>query len=113
MCLLTFGIVQPAFAERTWGEVGLDTVEGAGKGGLWGGVIGAAYVASVFFSGGGTLPLLPYVLGVAAAGAGIGGVAGAAGQKEKIDALGTEALVGVGLTSLAGQKPVPQPVPQK
>ena len=80
VCVMTFAVVQPAFAERTWGEVGQDTAAGAVTGGYWGGLIGAAIAGAAVIATGGlaAIPLAGAAIGSAAlTGAAVGGGAGA------------------------------------
>ena len=92
VCVMMFGVVQPAFAERSWGQVGEDTAYGgfmgAGTGGLFGALlVGVAVVAT------GGLAALPLAGGAIAAGATAGAtygaaggaIVGAAGGKEAVD----------------------------
>lgn len=80
VCVMSFAVVQPAFAERTWGEVGKDTAAGAATGGFWGGLIGAAIAGAAVIATGGlaAIPLAGAAIGGAAlTGAAVGGGTGA------------------------------------
>ena len=80
VCVMMFGVVEPALA--WWGEdTAYGTAVGGATGGLWGAVIGAVAIgASVVATGGwAAIPLaLGAIGGAAATGAAIGGGAGAA-----------------------------------
>ncbi|MBQ6971192.1 MAG: hypothetical protein IJP86_02425 [Synergistaceae bacterium] len=85
---------------RTFGEVAMDTGEGALRGGLWGALAGVACLAGAAFTGGATLAMIPALVGPAVgaaavgakAGAGIGAIMGATGHKDKIDDVGQAAI---------------------
>ncbi|MBQ7558864.1 MAG: hypothetical protein IJT20_01260 [Synergistaceae bacterium] len=77
-----------------------DTVEGTLKGGFWGCIAGVVCVAGAAFTGGASLAALPALLPAIGGGAlvgtklgaGVGGVVGALGMKDKIDATITQDL---------------------
>ena len=71
VCVMMFAVVQPAFAERSWEDVG----EGAAKGGALGAIVGGALAGLVVLAtGGAAAPLIPFVVGGAAVGAGAAAV---------------------------------------
>ena len=89
---MLLSVAQPAFAERSWGQVGEDTAYGGVMGGVAGGLFGAFIMGAAVVATGGlaALPLAGAAIGGAAAtgatyGAGAGSVIGAVGGKEAVD----------------------------
>lgn len=100
---------------RSWGEVGKDTLSGAGRGAGWGALIGGAGTLAIatiatVATGGAAIPALiaalPAAGGVALTGAeiggGVGGVMGATGYKEDIDKVAGSIALGMVGTVLGG-----------
>ena len=89
---MLLSVAQPAFAERSWEQVGEDTAYGGFMGGFAGGLVGALVMGAAVVATGGlaALPLAGAAIGGAAAtgatyGAGAGAVVGAVGGKEAVN----------------------------
>ncbi len=92
LCAMTFTLAQPAFAERSWDQVGEDAAYGGGMGAVAGGIFGAIVMGAAVIATGGlaAIPLAGAAIGGAAAtgatyGAIGGSIAGAVGGKEGAD----------------------------